>query len=37
MKLYFTLPRHCLADVADLRLFRTLVRKHVTAEIKLRG
>ena len=37
MKLYFTLPRHCFADAADLRLFHTLVRKHVTAEIKLRG
>jgi hypothetical protein len=37
MKLYFTLPRHCFADQADLRRFRTLIRKHVTAEVKLRG
>jgi hypothetical protein len=32
MKLYFTLPRHCFVDAADLRLFRTLVRKHVTVK-----
>jgi hypothetical protein len=37
MKLYFTLARHCFADAADLRLFRTLVRTHVTAEIELRS
>jgi hypothetical protein len=32
MKLYFTIPRHCFADQADLRLFRTLMRKHVTVK-----
>jgi hypothetical protein len=37
MKLYFTLPRHCFADQADLRLFRTLIRKHVSGEGELRG
>jgi hypothetical protein len=37
MKLYFTLPRHCFADQADLRLFRTLIRRHVSGEVELRG
>jgi len=37
MKLYFTVPLHCFADAADLRLVRALIRKHVTAEVKLRG
>jgi hypothetical protein len=36
MKLYFTIPRHCFADAADLRLFRSLIRKHVSGEIRLR-
>jgi hypothetical protein len=36
MKLYFTLPRHCFADAADLRLFHKLIRKYVNAETKLR-
>lgn len=35
MKLYFTVPLHCFADAADLRLFRSLIRKNVTAEVKL--
>jgi len=35
MRLYFALPLHCFADIADLRLFRTLIRNHVTGEIKL--
>jgi hypothetical protein len=35
MKLYFALPLHCFADTADLRLFRTLIRNHVTGETKL--
>lgn len=37
MKLYFTLPLHCFADPADLRLFRALIRKHASGEVKLRG
>ena len=37
MKLYFTVPLHCFADAADLRLVRALIRKHVTAEVKLRA
>jgi hypothetical protein len=37
MKLYFTVPLHCFADAADLRLFRDLIRKHVAAEVKLRA
>ena len=34
MKLYFTLPIHCFADAADLRLFRAMLRTHVTPEIE---
>jgi hypothetical protein len=37
MRLHFTLPLHCFADPADLRRFRTLIRKHVSGEVKLRG
>jgi hypothetical protein len=37
IKFYFTLPRHCFADQADLRLIRKLIRKHVSGEVKLRG
>ncbi len=37
MKLYFTVPLHCFADATDLRLVRSLIRKHVTAEVKLRS
>ena len=36
MKLYFTVPVHCFADAADLRLVRALLRKHVVSDVKLR-
>jgi len=37
MKLYFTVPLHCFGDAADLRLVRTLLRKHVVSDVKLRS
>lgn len=32
MKQYFVLPIHCFADPADLRLFRSLIRKRTLPE-----